>query len=607
MVWYIGFFAAATIIAVTVLAITGACASKHNKSGIRPFYILFAGCFLCGVAVSVAPYVTQYAGETGAFFRIFFLSILNAIIAYSGESMYAIVLDNISQAPLWMQSPYLAISLLLQVLAPILTFGFLLSFFKNLSAHIGYFFARRRDIYAFSHLNDRSLALATDIASNHKHAKIVFTGVNDESDESIARLTDDAKQIGAICFKNGMPLVNFGFGHSKKTAMYFFAISDNEIENIDIALDLSKKYGNRENTNLYVFSVGYEGELLLAGIKNGKMKIRRIDQTHSFVSRLLYDEGEKIFNSAGESEQGDYKQISAVIVGMGTYGKEMIRSLAWYCQMDGYRLKINAFEKDELAADKFEAMCPELISEKYNRAYVEGEAYYDITLHSGVDVNTVSFIKKLQNITDCTYVFVSLGSDEANIRTAVDIRKHCERMGIKPLIQAVVNNREVKEALSRATNFAHQPYGIDYIGDLRTLYSENVILGSALENAAFEVHKSYCNGDTSKENEFWKYEYCYRSSMASVVHYEARIKCGIAGAGKTVSELSESEKKTLKTLEHKRWNAYMRSEGYIYSGSTDKSTRNDLAKMHNNLSEFKKLSDEDQEKDIKVGAKIDKR
>ena len=36
-------------------------------------------------------------------------------------------------------------------------------------------------------------------------------------------------------------------------------------------------------------------------------------------------------------------------------------------------------------------------------------------------------------------------------------------------------------------------------------------------------------------------------------------------------------------VEHKRWNAYMRTEGYQYSGSTQEISRNDLGKLHHDL------------------------
>ena len=81
------------------------------------------------------------------------------------------------------------------------------------------------------------------------------------------------------------------------------------------------------------------------------------------------------------------------------------------------------------------------------------------------------------------------------------------------------------------------------------------------------------------------------------------IKEEIAKQGARVNELTEEERTAIEKLEHRRWNAYMRSEGYIYSGSHDKASRNDLGKMHHDLIEYDQMDDEEKRKDSKLGTK----
>jgi hypothetical protein len=123
-----------------------------------------------------------------------------------------------------------------------------------------------------------------------------------------------------------------------------------------------------------------------------------------------------------------------------------------------------------------------------------------------------------------------------------------------------------------------------------------VILDSELEDEALQRHLKW-----GEEEEFWTYEYNYRSSVAAAIHRMARIQCGIPGADKQEDELTDQERAIIESLEHRRWNAYMRSEGYVFSGSKDPSSRNDSGKMHHNLVDFASLSEEDKRKDSRVG------
>ena len=89
------------------------------------------------------------------------------------------------------------------------------------------------------------------------------------------------------------------------------------------------------------------------------------------------------------------------------------------------------------------------------------------------------------------------------------------------------------------------------------------------------------------ENE---YEYYRNSSIATAIHEKYRKNMNL-------------DEEQASIIEHMRWNAYMRTEGYIFSGSCDKSSRNDRAKMHHNLHKFGLLTDEDIAKDRRIARK----
>ena len=507
---------------------------------------------------------------------------------------FDVIKNNIYLCPAGLAGVYQAWSAALFVLAPIFTFGFVLSLFKNLSEYIKYLFAYNKEMYVFSELNEKSLALAGDIKINNKKVAIVFTDVFEENEEGTYELIENAQKIGAVCFKKDIMVIDFN-KHSKKKSISFFTIGNNETENLNQTLKLIDNYRNRENTHIYVFSTKIESELLLTSVNKGLIKVRRINEVQSLVNRLLYEQGNILFDSAKETRDGRRK-ISAIVVGMGNHGTEMVKALSWFGQMDGYKLEINAFDKDSLAKEKFVAVAPELMSCSYNGVEIEGEAQYLIEIHPGINVETTVFSQAISKITDATYVFVALGNDDINIKTAVNLRMYFERMKIHPVVQAVVYNSQQKKALEGIENYQKQKYDIEFIGDIESSYSENVIVHSELEDEALKRHLKWGN-----EEEFWTFEYNYRSSMASAIHMKARIDCGIQCADKSEEELNEEERKVIESLEHRRWNAYMRAEGYVYSGSKEKSSRNDLAKMHNNLVDYSFLSKDDKLKDSRIG------
>lgn len=598
MVWNICFTIAIALLVAVLATVAFSLVSRYVKrKRIKIFKLLAVAIFLMGLVLYIPVYATEYSGQSYCITKTAVLSLHSTIRMFAVENDYTVIFDALTNAPEKIVLAYSALASVLYLLAPLMTFGFVLSFFKNLSAYIRYMAKFFRNVYVFSELNENSIALAKDILRNHRKDCVIFTDVDTKVAEQNEALLAQAEEIGALCFKKNISAINFKI-HSSKKQIFFFALREKDDENIQDALELISKYKERRNTNLYVFSTSVYGELVIGGADRGVMKIRRINKIRALITNLLYEQGHELFDTALPQANGK-KRIRAVVLGLGRHGEQMVRALAWYCQMDGYEVQIDAFEKDPAAVDAFCAACPGLMSEKNNGVYVDGEAQYRIELHSGVDVGSKEFADKISAITDATYVLVALGSDEENVKAAVNLRMLFERNGAKPVIKAILYNSDARRSLLNARFSTKYAYRIDFIGAAESCYTEQVIMNSRLENEALACHLRY----GSAEEEFWKYEYNYRSSVASAVHIKARIECGIAGADQLTQQLSQKERDVIERLEHRRWNAYMRSEGFVYSGSEEPESRNDLAKKHHNLVDFDKLRDEDKRKDSNVGTK----
>ena len=595
MSWILGFSISIFVLICTIVsAVAVAFGKKIRGRVLTPFNIVLGGVFI-SVFICFLPIYNHFLkGSGGGVFETVVFSLHHAFQVFTLDADRSIILQSIACNTPWLATAYSVYLSICFLVAPILTFGFILSFFKNVSAYIKCILFYFREFYVFSELNEKSLALATDIRKNHKKAAIIFTDVFESNDEVSYELRERASELRAICFKKDILAINFKT-HAAGANLIFYIIGNDETENITQSLKLINQYRQRDNTRLFVFSSRIDSELLLTKADSGNIKVRRVNEVRSLINRILFEQGHELFKNAKPLPEGE-KKISAVIIGMGSHGTEMLKALSWYCQMDGYHIEIDAFDKDEAACDRFSALAPELMSDKYNGVFIPEESEYTIRIHSGFDVTTQSFAKEIEKLTDTTYVFISLGSDEINIQTAVTMRMLFERMKNKPVIQAVVYSSVEKAALEGITNYRGQAYDIDFLGDRDSSYSEEVIMNSALEQGALERHKKW--GD---EEEFWQYEYNYNSSIASMIHLRARAACRIPGAEKREEELTDEERIRIEDLEHRRWNAYMRSEGYIFSGSKDKSSRNDLAKMHHDLVDYSALAEEEKRKDCRIG------
>lgn len=586
------FWLALAILSVSFLLSVVLVARRQYGGALNPTSALFTGILLASLVLFLPPYLLQEEGDPFQIIKTLMFSTSSAMGMFGGGGDYDLVRDSIGTGSI--QPFYLLLVSVLVVLAPALTLGVVLSFFGNFVSAFRYTLAYYRDVYVFSELNEGTMTLAADLNKRNDKPVLVFTSVSVDDGE-IGALRDRAKRLGALLYTTSILEVPFAF-HSPKHSLCFCAMAQDESKNVDHGLGLADRFGDRPNTHLYVFSTSSEGEVLLAAAHNRKIKVRRVDEVQSLISRTLYDEGYELFQNARPDSDGT-KTITAVVVGMGKYGTAMVKSLSWFCQMDGYRVRIHGFDRDALAEEKFSAQCPELMDSRYNGVYVEGEAQYYIRIHSGVDVDTKSFTDQIHSLSDTTYVLVALGDDGRNIQTALRLRMLFEQCGAKPTIQAIVHSTEKRRALEGLKNYRGQPYRIDFIGDLESTCTEKVIMDSALEKEALRRHMRW-----GAESEFWGYEYNYRSSVALAIHARAKEWCGISGALKQEAELTAQERRELEVLEHRRWNAYMRSEGYVYSGSPDKGSRNDLGKMHHDLVVFDRLSEEEKRKDSRAGS-----
>lgn len=636
--FYKGWLSCGLLALTWAVALVQMALIKYKKKRIfTPIRILLGGTFLSAVLyftpilqelISTADRAFWLESVLNAFQYSFRLFVLDGEILWVLDEELALLKDPA------VKEFYTVLGSFLYASAPILTFGFVLSFFNSAIAKVRYFLAGCCRTHVFSELNEKSLALATDIIKNGKIISfekkdgkkklklslkdvVVFTEISDKVMEDKLDLVEDARMLGAIMFRKDFDSIIFKRKLSLRP-LSFYLISDDESKKLRHAEVVMKNF-DYKGVELRLFSADIRSELFMASSNVEKMRAIRIDDIQTLIYHNLYTHGKMLFDRSREVEGEKDKVISAVIVGLGQYGAEMLKALTWFCQLDGYKLKITAFDSDEKAEEKFKFLCPELMHEDYNGKIINGEPYYDITIHSGIDVSTPDFRKKLEAIKDASYIFVCLGTDEINLKTAIDIRSICESIDYgsfshKPDIETVVYDSKLAGSLgvtwndlkngkkAGVTNFKDTPYNILITGDLESFYSVSTLVDSQLIAAGFEIQLDYSVGKDEKKRKdpkardeaercFWKYEYNHNSSIAKAIHLKLRGEMGRLDSYETWDDLPREEKIALSNPEHIRWNAYMRTIGY------SKGKRNDLGRRHHNLVPTGELSDADLRKD----------
>lgn len=580
----------ATLAATVMLLLLPAHVIKKfsSKHKVR---LALAGVFIMGLFLHIPMYLTEYSGEQ--------LSGLNGFISAFHHTLRMIVLDGELEPIKTFADQYAGSYATLffltaeisYILGPLLTGGVILSFFENTFSYLVLYTHPFSNYFVFSDLNEQSLCLAESIKTNSPKTRIVFTDVYTDETEASTELQTAAADLGALCFKCDLLALRLGVHKRTSRLIRLFIMGKDEDEKNKQASLLIQRHGDNPHVELYIFSNSIESSLLTQTMQPKGMKVRRISDAKSLINDILYRNGSMLFEQADGSADKN-KDISAVVLGLGSYGTQMLKALPWFGQMDGYNLTITAVDLQRDAADRFAFQCPELMSPKRNGVIEDGEAQYLINIHSGMNVFSAQFENMLSSLPSVTYCFIALGNDRLNIETAVHLRELCERFHFKPVIQAVVYDVVSARQFCMATNFRGKPYNICCVGSIQERYSEDAIIAPELEKEALLRHLRW--GD---EESFWRYEFNYHSSVASALHHRLKLACHIPGADLPPEERTPEDRDRLRLMEHRRWNAYMRSEGYCYSGSRDKQSRNDLAKLHNDLVPFEALTEEEKAKD----------
>ena len=546
---------------------------QRKRYRITPLHILLIGVFLADFLAIFPPYyltVLQGNGILKSIFMVFH----DTLQLFTINNDFSLILDYVSGLTAVEQNLYTIYVAFLYAFTPILTVGFGLSFFKNLSAYWKYIFSFHTNAYVFSHWNEKAAALARSIVAKDKRATIILTSRTKETEEN-EELCKLAKSVGSIDFATNIVDLKLNF-HSKNKKISFFFIKENTADNVEEGITTLKQYKERALSFLYVFSNVTAHEVILNSADQGSAIIRRVNSMQSLIHMFLYKKGIEIFKSAKTLDNGE-KRISIALVGFGSYGAEFLRALPWFCTQPGYKTDIHIFEPNKTNFSSFQALYPEL-NYVHSASFVPN-AFYSIHFHA-LSADSLEFAEYIEN-NSFTFALVIAGENDRNLRIALRLRTLFARKGESPLIYTRISNPVLSDCCADLHAFnGKYPCEIRLIGSIEDTYSYESIIESEWQQLAQRINYQYleegvkdwdlADGEMDRmvmesNYRFWRNEYTYSQSISQAIHSAilAELRFGLSTVHNWWEPTWEPEMGGL--LDRARWISFMYAQGYTYA------------------------------------------
>ena len=298
----------------------------------------------------------------------------------------------------------------------------------------------------------------------------------------------------------------------------------------------------------------------------------------------------------------NYQTLDVMIVGCGKMGREVLKAVSWTGCFPNIDTNIHVISKNAEKDGKILlSECPELgvdlrhdngFPEPLNGVQLNPDApiyYYN------AETNTPDFDAVIHSLSHCGYIVVSLGNDAKTLTAALHIyrlimrdRLQKDPRAVPPRIHIRIRDNEnlslfmTKDNCSILKNFKQ-------FGCYEEIYGEQQLGRSEIDQLAENVLDIYRNVHQSanvKRIEFkdipeteknenraaavhalYKLALCGNIAVTKTdgnLSYEDRARIREANQQIFNEQVSEAERVKLAEWEHIRWQAYLRTEGFIH-------------------------------------------
>lgn len=521
---------------------------------------------------------------------------------------------------------------ILYSVAPIVGGAVIYDVLAGVSPNLRLLFARRRRLYIFSELNERSLGLAQSIVTDKNRGRrpvIIFAGCG-ESGADVAKLMARARLMQAICLSNDVPECH-ALRRARKCVFFLMDLNDDgsfeDTGNLSTLCEMlnaeNPVWSGTEGCHLFFFTDA------AATVESARMAKLAFDERHEgngmgevrlhivrdhvqAANALMLDH--PLYEGLSRKAKGE--PLRVLIVGNNEFSQEVFKTVFWCGQLLDHPLQIalagvgqGDYDGRTEAEVRLGIQCPEL----FESCTPESECLRQTT---GGDYSApyaaISFIEarpdqffddafltmprsfrygsqETFSLVECDFMILMTGSDRDNIELAGNLwrRLACMKLAGEPIgrttIAVAIENDELSqiarmrhEKLKRAEN----DIALVSFGAIQDRFCwENVFhsgiyrhRGAQEISRARAVH-SIAGMDATKDdiyNEWsiqtrqvhlrYKMFSALQRELAPMEDREGVLRDKLDYCRRVKADPALFDR--LSWLEHRRWNAFLRTQGF---------------------------------------------
>lgn len=416
---------------------------------------------------------------------------------------------------------------------------------------------RKKEIFAFTCLNEKSVMLANSIRASRPKAAIAFTldsfTQTDDNKKLLRKLKDarhnlyvGGKETGKNSFLARFPLLEL----YKKISV--FCLDDNSEKNIAFC----KNYSD-DRIQIYALTEEeYSGSQYLH--KNNVHVVKQ----HDLTARMLC-QTHPCYLSAYDGESS--KEINVIIIGRGRSGNEIFKNIYIANQFENIKLKITVFDSQDKNGF-YRLRYPELYDNE-NISFLQANIYSE------------NFFKDLKShLRDNNYIVVAIGDDKKNIEfanilyEAISARTECGAQ-----IYAHVRHEQNKTLLQSLSSFSSmgedsdKSVSVEAFGHESHVFDYNIVVAEFMDIFAKAINDNYNKANPSSAKQWEELsEFTKSSNRAVGLAVNAKmfsLGCEIVSSDDgreevDLNKLSPEDDLRAAKEEHMRWCAFHAVNGW---------------------------------------------